>query len=173
MPYLDAVSLIKTIPCLAEPGKVIVVGSPSQPLSDVIPYMATLPGVISYNPATCALTFRRKPGFITLESQKIYITQVKDSSEGLILLEAVKDAINVVWEKREELSAVTVRKRAPQHLDVWELLPRTNCKQCGEPTCLAFAVGLIMQKRQLEECRPLQDDPYLSDRYSTLQAMLF
>lgn len=172
MTYLDAISLSKIIPCLAEPGKVIVVGKPSQSLSDVIPYMATLPGVISYNPKTCALTFRRQPGFLTLESQKIYITQVKDANEGTALLEAVKDAVNAVWDKREELSAVTARKRAPHHLDVWELLPRTNCKQCGELTCLAFAVGLITQVRRLEECHPLQNDPYLSDRRITLGAML-
>ncbi|MEW5938637.1 MAG: (Fe-S)-binding protein [Chloroflexota bacterium] len=27
-------------------------------------------------------------------------------------------------------------KSAPRHLDVWSLLPQTNCRQCGEATCL-------------------------------------
>jgi ArsR family metal-binding transcriptional regulator len=47
--FLDTITLVKTLPCLAEPGKIIVVGRPSQPLVNVIPYLATLPDVIVYN----------------------------------------------------------------------------------------------------------------------------
>lgn len=172
MTYLDFITLTKTLPCLAEPGKMIVIGEPSQPLAGVIPYLATLPGVISYNPGTLTLTFRRQPGFMTVSLEKVYITQVISVEEGLALLEALKDAINAVWEKREELVAAATLRRAPRHLDVWELLPRTNCKRCGEASCLAFAVALILQKRFLGECRPLQEDADLSDRRVTLEAML-
>lgn len=48
-----------TLPCLAEPGKNIVIGKPDRLLDDVVPYLATLPGVIAYNPETHTLTFRR------------------------------------------------------------------------------------------------------------------
>lgn len=58
MTYLDFIALTRTLPCLAERGKSIVIGEPSQPLTEVIPYLATLPGVISYNPGTLTLTFR-------------------------------------------------------------------------------------------------------------------
>jgi len=44
------------------------------------------------------------------------------------------------------------------------LLPRTNCKKCGKPTCLAFAVELVRGKVCLEDC-PLLDQPeYAADR---------
>lgn len=170
--FLDSISLAKTLPCLAEPGKIIVLGKPNRPLDEVIPYLATLPGVIAYNPETCTLTFRRQPGFVTLYPDKAYITQVKDTDEGLALLEALKDAVNAVWEKREELVAVMRPKSAPRHLDIWSLLPQTNCRQCGESTCLAFAVLLIQHKRLLEECIPLQNDSAFVDRRATLEAML-
>lgn len=39
--------------------------------------------------------------------EKVYITQVKDAAERLALLKALKEAINAVWEKREELTAAT------------------------------------------------------------------
>jgi len=170
--YLESISLTKTLPCLAEPGKIIVIGKPSRLLDDVLPYLATLPGIIAWNPDACTLTFRRQPGIMTLYSDKVYITQVKDAAEGLELLAALTDAINAVWEKRHELVAFTAGKRAPRHLDIWELLPRTNCKQCGDATCLAFAVGLLQQKRELAECLPLQQDLAFSDRKATLEAML-
>jgi ArsR family metal-binding transcriptional regulator len=172
MTYLDFIALAKTLPCLAEPGKMIVVGEPSQPLAGVIPYLAALPGVISYNPRTLTLTFRRQPGFMTVSPDKVYITQVISVEEGLALLDALRDAINAVWDKRAELVAVTTLRRAPRHLDIWELLPRTNCKQCGEASCLAFAVALILRKRNLGECLPLREDVDLSDRRVTLEAML-
>jgi ArsR family metal-binding transcriptional regulator len=172
MSYLTSITLIKTLPCLAEPSKVIVIGQPSRTLDEVLPYLATLPGVIGWNPETLALTFRRQPGFLTLYSDKVTVTQVNDTQAGLEVLEALKDAVNATWEHRHELVAVTNRKRAPQHLDVYVLLPQTNCKQCGEASCLAFAVLLIQQQHTLDECPPLQDDPAFSERCKTLEAML-
>jgi ArsR family metal-binding transcriptional regulator len=172
MNYLESISLNRTLPCLAEPGKIIVIGKPNRSLDDVIPYLATLPGVIAYNPETLTLAFRRQPGFLTLYSDKVYITQVKDADTGLEVLGALKDAINATWEHRAELTAVTQARRAPRHLDVYAMLPQSNCKQCGEATCLAFAVLLIQQKHSLDECLPLRLDPAFSERMATLEAML-
>jgi ArsR family metal-binding transcriptional regulator len=170
--YLDAITLKNTLPCLAEPGKIIVIGTPSRSLSDALPYLATLPGVIAWNPHALTLTFRRQPGFMTLYPEKVYITQVKNTEEGLALLDALKDAVNAVWEKRAELVAVSTQKSAPRHLDIWELLPRTNCKQCGEATCLAFAVALLQEKQTLEECSIIRSDSNFVDRRAALKSML-
>jgi ArsR family metal-binding transcriptional regulator len=170
--FLESITLTKTIPCLAEPGRIIVIGKPNRPLDEVLPYLATLPGIIAWNPETLTLTFRRQHGFMTLYSDKVYITQVVDTAEGLELFATLKEAVNAVWEKRAELTAATARKRAPRHLDIWELLPRTNCGQCGEAACLAFAVAVLQQKRLLSECLPLQSDPSFADRKATLEAML-
>jgi ArsR family metal-binding transcriptional regulator len=170
--FLNAITLTKTLPCLAEPGKVIVIGKPSRSLDDILPYLATLPGVIAYNPETLTLTFRRPHGFMTLYSDKVYITQVKDSQEGLELLEALAEAVNVTWEQRTELVAATAARRAPRWLDILTLLPQTNCKQCGEATCMAFAAALLQQTRLLDECLPLVSDPAFGDRRATLEAML-
>lgn len=171
MMYLDSIALTRTLPCLAEPGKIIVIGKPNRSLADVLPYLATLPGILAYNPDTPTLTFRRPAGFMTLYADRVYITQVRHADEGLELLAVLKDAINTTWEHRAELVAVTVGRRAPRPLDVWTLLPQTNCKQCGEATCMAFAVGLLQYKRSVIECPPLHADDNLTDRRATLEAM--
>jgi ArsR family metal-binding transcriptional regulator len=172
MKFLTSITLTRTLPCLAEPGKLIVIGRPDQQLDDVIPYLAALPGVIAYNPNALTLTFRRPAGFLTIYPEKVYITQVGSVEEGLDLLSALKDAINATWEGRADLTAVTVSRRAPRHLDVYSLLPQTNCKECGEATCMAFAVLLIQQKHTLDECLPMQKDKAFSERKATLEAML-
>ncbi len=37
-------------------------------------------------------------------------------------------------------------------LDIYKLLPKTNCKECGFATCLAFAIALAQKKASLDKC---------------------
>lgn len=172
MSYLRSITLVKTSPCLAAPGKLIIVGQPDRSLEEAIPFLAALPGVISYNPETLSLTFRRAHGFMTIIPNRVYITQVNDSEEGLMLLVALVEAINATWEKRAELGAVTNARRSPRWLDIWALLPQTNCRQCDELTCMAFAAALLQQKRAVAECLPLVSNPAFEDRRTALEEIL-
>ncbi|MGD8561750.1 MAG: acetyl-CoA decarbonylase/synthase complex subunit gamma [Desulfarculaceae bacterium] len=42
-------------------------------------------------------------------------------------------------------------------IQIFKLLPKTNCGECGVPTCLAFAMNLAAGKAELDTC------PYVSD----------
>jgi len=42
-------------------------------------------------------------------------------------------------------------------LAIYKLLPKTNCKECGFPTCLAFAMKLAAKQAELAAC------PYVSE----------
>lgn len=42
-------------------------------------------------------------------------------------------------------------------LEIYKLLPQTNCKECGFPTCLAFAMKLAAKQAELKAC------PYVSE----------
>lgn len=37
-------------------------------------------------------------------------------------------------------------------LDIFKLLPKTNCGDCGVPTCMAFAMKLAQKRSELSEC---------------------
>ncbi|MBI5576991.1 MAG: acetyl-CoA decarbonylase/synthase complex subunit gamma [Deltaproteobacteria bacterium] len=39
-------------------------------------------------------------------------------------------------------------------LDIYKLLPKTNCKECGFPTCLAFAMQMAAGKAGIDKCPP-------------------
>jgi len=43
-------------------------------------------------------------------------------------------------------------------LDVYKYLPKTNCKECKFPTCLAFAMALAQKKASLDDCRHASAD---------------
>ena len=40
-------------------------------------------------------------------------------------------------------------------IEVYKLLPSTNCKECGENNCMAFAAKLVNREATLQECTPL------------------
>lgn len=43
-------------------------------------------------------------------------------------------------------------------LEIFKKLPKTNCKDCGFPTCLAFAMQLAAGKVELEKCPHVSDE---------------
>jgi acetyl-CoA decarbonylase/synthase complex subunit gamma len=43
-------------------------------------------------------------------------------------------------------------------LEIYKLLPKTNCKACGFPTCLAFAMQLAAKKVSLDKCPHVSED---------------
>ena len=43
-------------------------------------------------------------------------------------------------------------------LAIYKQLPKTNCKECGLPTCLAFAMKVAAGQAGLDECPHLGDD---------------
>ena len=43
-------------------------------------------------------------------------------------------------------------------LDIFKLLPKTNCQKCGSPTCLAFAMKLAAKQVTLEQCPDVTDE---------------
>jgi acetyl-CoA decarbonylase/synthase complex subunit gamma len=43
-------------------------------------------------------------------------------------------------------------------LQIYKLLPKTNCKDCGFPTCLAFAMKLAAKQVELSDCPHVSDE---------------
>ncbi len=43
-------------------------------------------------------------------------------------------------------------------LEIYKLLPKTNCKECGFPTCLAFAMKLAAKQAELAACPHVSEE---------------
>jgi len=52
-----------------------------------------------------------------------------------------------------EKAKAGVKELSP--IDVYKLLPKTNCKECGLENCMAFATKLVNREISLEKCAPL------------------
>jgi acetyl-CoA decarbonylase/synthase complex subunit gamma len=55
--------------------------------------------------------------------------------------------------KREAKRKISIKELSP--IDVYRLLPKTNCRECGERNCLAFATKFVNRDVSLEKCSPL------------------
>ena len=43
-------------------------------------------------------------------------------------------------------------------LEIFKLLPKENCKKCGVPTCLAFAMQLAQKRVKLDDCPRISEE---------------
>ncbi len=43
-------------------------------------------------------------------------------------------------------------------LEIYRLLPKTNCKECGYDTCMSLAAHIIDRSAKPEDCKPLVED---------------
>lgn len=46
-------------------------------------------------------------------------------------------------------------------VEIFKLLPKTNCKKCGFPTCLAFAMKLAQRQASLDLCPDVSEEAKL------------
>jgi hypothetical protein len=51
-----------------------------------------------------------------------------------------------------------LKRNLTNPLEILQLLEKSNCKKCGEKTCLAFASAVVMGKRKLNECPQLPQE---------------
>lgn len=56
-------------------------------------------------------------------------------------------------------------------LEVYKFLPQTNCGDCGEATCMAFASHMIDRSLKLEDCPPLLEEKF-KKKYLKLAELL-
>jgi ArsR family metal-binding transcriptional regulator len=79
--------------------------------------------------------------------------------------------VNRTWERRDEITPDYEARQRPTPMAVYQLLPQTNCKGCGEPTCFSFALKLAGSQKKITDC-PLLTEPAYADRLAALQAIV-
>lgn len=58
----------------------------------------------------------------------------------------------------EEKRRKSIRELSP--IDVYRHLPGTNCGECGDPSCMAFATRIVNGEVLPEACTPVHTEPY-------------
>jgi ArsR family metal-binding transcriptional regulator len=151
-PVLREVRITTFLPCLADPEKLRVVAEFSDDIREVLPYLNAVLLRAIYNPLTHTLTFQRDGRLITLYPHVVTMAKVWDEQDAHGTAHWLRELINDTWRRRSQIPPCYERRAVLQPLDVYQLLPRSNCGRCGELTCLAFAIRLAQGAVGLAEC---------------------
>jgi ArsR family metal-binding transcriptional regulator len=161
---LHSYKITRILPCLADPEKIRVIAEIPDEIHDVFPYLnATLKGCIYNHPAN-TLTIKKDGKLFTLHFQHITLAKIEDEKEADEILKWLKDLINTTYEKRGQIEPNYSMAAELKALDIYRLLPGTNCKECGELACLAFAVKLVARDIEITKCDPLFSEKYQEKR---------
>jgi ArsR family metal-binding transcriptional regulator len=157
---LNGFEITHILPCIADPEKIRTIVQLSDNIHEVLPYLnATLKGTI-YNHAAGILTFKKDGVMITLYRKTVTLAKVDDEAHAKDLIEWLKGLINETYQNRGNIEPNYERGTTLRALDIFKLLPGTNCKNCGEPSCLAFAVRLAGREIEVAKCSPLFSGEY-------------
>jgi ArsR family metal-binding transcriptional regulator len=129
-----------------------------QDIREVLPYLNTVLGGDEYYQDPPAVTFRPQGKLITVHPDRIAINALKDEEEADRILEWLKREINEAWERRNEITPSFESAPKPKLLEILKLLPKTNCGQCREPTCMVFAARVAEGAKGPEDCPPLSQE---------------
>ena len=168
---LSSFQITHILPCLADPEKIRTIAQLSDDVGKVLPYLnATLKGTI-YNHRAGILTFKKDGTMITLYPNTVTLAKVNDEVHSRDLMEWLKGLINETYENRRNVQPNYERGTTLRALDIFKLIPGTNCKSCGEPSCLAFAVKLVGQEMEVVKCVPLFSAEYEDKRKVLLELL--
>jgi len=104
---------------------------------------------------------------IAVHPRKIAVNALKDEAEGDKILQWIIEEINDTWERRTEIEPRFEGAPKPSIVEILKLLPKTNCRECGQPTCMVFATQIAEGGRGPDDCPQLK-----GESKSKLQAYL-
>jgi len=129
-----------------------------QDVSPALPYLNTSLGAFEYVRQPPSVTFRVQGKLITVHAQKIAINALKDEHEARKIVQWMIREINEAWENRDAIEPSYEGIHRPNIVDIVKLLPKTNCKKCGFPTCMVFATLVAEGAKDLTNCPQLGRD---------------
>lgn len=162
--WLNEVAIVQVEPCRADPSEWRLHARPDVDLSAILPYLnAVLPGV-RYTHETNTLSLRREGMLVTIMPREIRLALVPSLDAGKAVLDRIKRTINATHARRAEIVPREGLQHLPSALDLYKLLPRTNCARCGLGSCIAFALRLAAGAGRVGECPPLHQDGFIRSR---------
>ncbi len=157
------VTLQQIKPCIIAENMIRVLMQLDNEISEIIPILVTQypPGKVNYIENKQILTLNIYQRLVTLyPSGKISMNKTVDKEDAL---EVVTEIMKVINEAYNEIKSGNVTnydeikeklsKIGP--LALYNCLPKTDCEECGEKTCMAFAIKLLSGDEELDKCKPL------------------
>lgn len=127
-------------------------------ISKALPYLNAELGGDTYCVDPPSLTFRWHGKLVTLHSRLIALNALRDEKEAHDIIRVLMQEINSVWDRRDAVTPSYETPKPPQVMEILRHLPKTNCGDCGRPTCMVFAIHVAQGIQDMSECNDLSGE---------------
>ena len=146
------------IDCLRDSTRFNVVMELDASIEPLLPYLAAILPGCSYTHGTAVIGLMDGGHIVGIHPTQITLTDVcgwdeaadhcARYAEKIREARAGRDRIQPVFEQRPDLTVMDILRR----------FPRTNCKACNAPTCLAFAARVFRREAPISACPPFREN---------------
>jgi len=169
--FLKSITLCYVAPCMADEKKIRLIAYFDRDITEILPYLNAVIKGASYNKNAAILTYAKERRLINFYNIKITIAKADDIIDAWVILDEVKKLINNTYFHWDAIKPSYEEKVKVTALQIYGWLPKTNCRACGEATCLAFACRLLLGEQKLSKCVPLSTEPKFVENNKIMQEM--
>lgn len=157
-------------PCIVAENMIRVLLQLDSEITDIIPVLVTKhpPGKVNFIEKKGILTLNSSDRLVTLyPSGKISMNKTVDEEDAILVVKKLMREINQAYEElnsEDQVDYSKLNKKLSQigPLAIYNCLPKTDCEQCGEKTCMAFSIKLLSGDTELSKCEPVIDNGNVS-----------
>ena len=167
---IEIAEVRQLLPCIADTSKFRIIARVSPPLGSALKLLEPIFPRARYSEKIGALIIQKGNILITIYGLgNITMTMIKSEQEASDQLDELKKAINDAIAKG--VTPVPREKIKVDHSEIYQYLPKTDCRICGDQSCYSFAIRLVGRETTLDKCTPLLDAKYATNM-EHLRAML-
>jgi len=144
--------------CLADGAKLRVTAILNKDIDQLLPYVNAVAKYASFDPGRLTITFKYRGCPVVLEKRRVVVGRLDNLDVAEDILDDLIDFLREVQAQKANITPLFQAKIQYQPNEIIKILPRTNCGQCGELTCTAFALKLVLDQQSAENCLHLTGD---------------
>lgn len=130
-----------------------------QNVGEALPYLNSALGSYIYIKEPPLLAFHYSEGkLIVIDEESIAIHPVRNLIEANYILSWLAREINHTWKKRGEIVPRYTAAPWREPAAILRMLPKSDCGQCGQPTCFIFARMASKGAMDARDCPPLSNE---------------
>ena len=167
-------SISSIAPCIADPDRLRIICGLKGDISNVMPYInSEMPSGMFVQDGP-HFTYMDGYHMVSLYPHRITVAKTDDIIDTWRILEKIRCLVNDVWSRKNTITPSYEMRQKPPALEIYKRLPGINCKECGQKTCMAFALLIWQGMLKPTLCKPIFTGDYsnLKDAFLSICAGL-
>lgn len=141
-------------------------------ISQALPYLNAELKSGTYYTDGPAFSWRKNSHKIGFWSKKIAADHLETREQAEKIIGELVELVNDIWERRADIEPDTKTHEKRQPLELFKLMPKTNCRACGESSCYNFAIKLASGLVDLNMCPPICEEEQYRDQSAKVESLL-